>query len=239
MFSAFAHYAVRHGWKNGKDLSWPIWLLFSIPRALRDDAANTEYRANIFAIWRARWWHETREHIVIEMTVTIGSSIGAASFASEFLGKAMLGALAGGLGAIVFLSVGQLLRSIFSVRRSVQRVNTHVQLRFDQLIRIRRRYQSQICLNPQANKAMYEQRQREAESYASEVDGFLKRYYPDESIGLSAEFINLKAPPFDNVDARTKHIDRLNSSVERGTIHLERIEISARRPKPTPLDQVA
>ncbi|MCH8315460.1 MAG: hypothetical protein IIA64_05760 [Planctomycetes bacterium] len=239
MLETFTHFAARHGWKNGKDPPWPIWLLFSIPRAIRDDIANTEYVADLRAIWKSRWWYETKEHIVIETMVTIGSSAGAAVFTGEFLGKAMLGALVGGLSAVAVLIAGQAIRSFFSVRRSVRRVNAYVQQRFDRLIRFERSYLSQVGLNPNASRQMYEQRNQNARDYISQVDRFLERYYPDEQIQLSRAFVNLKAPPFDDVQAREKHIDLLHSITETGMRKLEGIEKSGRRPKPTPFNAVA
>lgn len=176
---------------------------------------------------------------MIETMVTIGSSAGAAVFTSEFLGKAMLGALVGGLSAIGVLIVGQAIRSFFIVRRSVRHVNAYVQQRFDRLIRFERSYLSQVGLNPNANRPMYEQRDGNVRDYISQVDRFLERYYPDEQILLSRALINLKAPPFENVQAREKHINLLNSTTELGMRKLEGIEKSGRRPKPTPFAVVA
>ncbi len=195
---------------------------------------SIDYRDEIIAAWRSCWWHDIREYVVLEAMVTMGSALGAAIFTGEFWGKAALGAVVGGLGAIAVLIVGQALRARFTVLRSMKHVNERATERLTALIRNGHFYLDDQRFNPNLGRSMYEQHHRHGQSFAGEVDSFLDRYYPDQIINLLREFVNLHAAPFDDLPARTAHIDRINSIIEPGLAKLEQVKRSGKRPKPTP-----
>lgn len=193
-------------------------------------------RDQIIAEWRRQWWYEIRVYVMSELMVTIGSALGVAVITGELFGRAVLGAVVGGLGAIVALLIYHAIQASVNVFRLIRHVNKRVKQRFVDMIRNGHLYLENPGFDPNHNRGMYEQHHRHAAAFASEVDRFLDRYYPQPppTIMFARKFVNLDIPPFDDLSARRAHIDTLNSTIETGLAKLEELRQSRKRPKLTP-----
>lgn len=242
MFNALARLSNKHGWNRHQHLPWAIWLFISFPKVVRNQWAGWEWKTELVAAWRNRAWCGFKEHIAIEIGITISGIASAgigAMLTQDDIGLAIALALLGGLLALLGVCLIQIIVAVFSVSRSANYVSMRANERLVGLIRNIHLYLEDTRRDPNHSRQMYEQYQSYGESYANEIDRFSARYYPNEQTQLSKLFINLYAPSFDNKDARAKYIDHVNSIVKKGMLHLEKIKMSKRQPKPTPFDRAA